>query len=112
MLAMTAPDDLRSWNRTSLRAYRRPEPIRIGEAPVVHDDDGSRTWNIDPSQEPQVRRPPRDNRIRDLILDMARTHPNWGRLRIYEELRDRGHDLNESEVNYVLDKHHLPNSQR
>jgi hypothetical protein len=54
-------------------------------------------------------RAPRDDRTRDLILDTARTHPNRGRLRIHEELRDCGHDLDEPEVNFVLDQHKLPN---
>jgi hypothetical protein len=76
---------------------------------MVHDDDTPRTWNIDPAHEPLVMRAPRDERTRDLILDTARTHPNWGRLRIHEELRDCGHDLDEPEVTYVLDQHKLPN---
>jgi hypothetical protein len=76
---------------------------------VVHDDDTSRTWNIDPNDEPLVMRAPQDEHTRDLVLDTARTHPNWGRLRIYEELRDYGCDLDEAEVNYVLNQHALPN---
>jgi hypothetical protein len=78
-------------------------------APMVHDDDTPRTWNIDPMHEPLVMRAPRDDRTRDLILDTARTHPNRGRLRIHEELRDCGHDLDEPEVNFVPDQHKLPN---
>lgn len=76
---------------------------------MVHDDDTPRTWNIDPAHEPLDMRAPRDERTYDLILDTARAHPNWDRLRIYEELRDRGHDLDEPEVNYVLDHYELPN---
>ena len=54
-------------------------------------------------------RAPRDERTRDLILDTARTHPNWGRIRIYEELRDCGQDLDKPEVNYVLSQYKLRN---
>ena len=76
---------------------------------MVHDDDTPRTWNIGPEQ--PVMRPPRDERTRDLILETALAHRHWGRLRIYEELRDRGHNLDEPEVNYVLDRYKLPNSR-
>lgn len=69
---------------------------------MVHDDDTPRIWNIDPKDEPIPMRRPRDERTRDLIVEIAQAHPNWGRLRIREELRDRGHDLGEPEVNYVL----------
>ena len=54
---------------------------------------------------------PQDEHIRDLIVETAQAHPNWGRLRIHEELRDRGYDLDEPEVNYVLNQHKLPNLQ-
>jgi hypothetical protein len=79
------------------------------EAPVVHDDDSSRTWNIGREDEPPDRRPPRDEHTRDLILDTARTHPNWGPLRIHEELGACGYDLDEAEVNDVLHQYKLPN---
>jgi len=76
---------------------------------MVHDDDTPAIWNIDFKHEPLDMRAPRDDSIHDLVLDTARIHPNWGRLRIHEELRDRGYDLDEPEVNYVLDQHRLPN---
>jgi hypothetical protein len=52
---------------------------------------------------------PQNHDLLKLGLDFPRTHPNWGRLRIHEELRDCGHDLDEPEVNYVLDQYNLPN---
>jgi len=76
---------------------------------MVHDDHTPSTSNVDPRQEPLVMRAPRDKRISDLIKDTARNHPNWGRLRIYEELRDCGHHLDEPEVNYVLNQYNLRN---
>jgi hypothetical protein len=75
---------------------------------MVHDDDTPGTWNI-PAHEPPDMREPRDEPTRDLILGAARTHPNWGRIRIYEELRSDGHDVDQAEVNYVLDQYKLPN---
>jgi hypothetical protein len=82
------------------------------EAPVVHDDDSSSTWNVGREDEPPNRRPPRDEHTRDLILDTARTNPNWGPLRIHEELRADGYDLDEAEVSYVLHQYTLPNLHR
>jgi hypothetical protein len=79
---------------------------------VVHDDDTPRTWNIDPQYEPLAMRAPRDEHARDLIVETARAHRNWGRLRIYEELRSLGYDIDEPEVNYVLHLYKLPNLQR
>jgi hypothetical protein len=78
---------------------------------MVHDDDTSRTWNIPHEDEPLVTRAPRDEYIRDLILDAARTHPNWDRIRIYEELRERDRDKHpdQAEVNYVLKQYNLRN---
>ena len=76
---------------------------------MVHDDDTAGTWSIDPMDEPLELRAPRDERTRDLILEAARTHQKWGRLRIYEELRDCGHDVDEPEVNYVLNQYKLRN---
>jgi hypothetical protein len=79
---------------------------------MVHDDDTPRTWNIDPDDERLVTRAPRDEHIRDLILDTARTHPNWGRIRIYEELRNRDKHPDQAEVNYVLKQYKLHNLRR
>ena len=79
---------------------------------MVHDDDASGTRDIDIEDEPLDTRAPRDERTRELILDTARTHRNWSRLRIYEELRASGHDVDEEEVNYVLVYYKLPNLRR
>lgn len=78
---------------------------------MVHDDDTSRTSNIPPEDEPLATRAPRDEHIRDLILEAARTHPNWGRIRICEELRERDGDKHpdQAEVNYVLKQYDLRN---
>jgi hypothetical protein len=79
---------------------------------MVHDDDTSRSRNVGAENEPLVMRPPRNEDIRDLIVDTAQANPRWGRLRIYEELRDRGQDIDEAEVNYVLNHYKLPNLHR
>lgn len=78
---------------------------------MVHDDGASGSSNIPPEGEPLETRPPRDQHIRDLILEAARTHPNWGRMRIYEELRerDRYKHPDQAEVNYVLKHYNLRN---
>ncbi len=79
---------------------------------MVHDDDSPRRRNIAPGSEPLSMRAPRNAKISDLIVDTARANPNWGRLRIYEELRSDGHHLDESEVNFVLRQYRLPNLRR
>jgi hypothetical protein len=76
---------------------------------VVHDDDSYQTWGIDPVLEQLNYRAPRSDRIRDLVLDTARTNPSWGRLRIWEELCESGPDIDEAEVNWVLDHYRLRN---
>lgn len=76
---------------------------------MVYDDDTSRTRNIDPDQEPLDMHAPRDERTRDLIIETARAHPNWHRIRIYEELRACVRGLDEAEVNHVLNEYKLPN---
>jgi hypothetical protein len=76
---------------------------------MVHDDDTSRTWGIGAGDEPVSARMPRDGRTRELIADTARDHPNWGPIRICEELQSRGYDLDEPEVRYVLERYELPN---
>jgi hypothetical protein len=79
---------------------------------MVHDDDTARTWNMDPWDEPLEVRAPRDERTRELILKAARTHQDWGRIRICEELRASGYDVDEPEVNYVLNQYKLRNLYR
>ena len=71
---------------------------------MVYDDDTPRTGNFSSGDEPRRMRPPRDEHIRNLILDTVRTHPTWRRIRIYEELRDRHPDKHpyQAEVDYVL----------
>ena len=76
---------------------------------MVHDDDSYQTWGIDPVLEQLNYRAPRSDRIRDLVLDTARTNPSWGRLRIWEELCESGRDIDEAEVNWVLDRYRLRN---
>jgi hypothetical protein len=78
---------------------------------MVHDDDTPRTGNIPRKGEPLVTRAPGDEYIRDLILDAARTHPKWDRIRIWEELRERNRDKHpdQAEVNYVLKQYNLRN---
>jgi hypothetical protein len=76
---------------------------------VVHDDDAYQMREIDPRREQIELRVPRSDRIRDLILETARINPTWGRLRIWEELRARNHDIDEAEVNWVLDHYRLRN---
>lgn len=76
---------------------------------MVHDDDSYQMWEIDPGLEQLEYGAPRSDRIRDLVLDTARTNPNWGRLRIWEELRESGADINQAEVNWVLDHYRLRN---
>ena len=81
---------------------------------MVHDDDAARTRGIGTGDEPEDARPPRDARTRDLdartrdlIVDTAQTHRTWSRIRIYEELRARGHDVDQAQVDYVLDYYKL-----
>jgi len=74
---------------------------------MVHDDDAAGTRGIPIDDEPPKARPPRDARTRDLIVDTTQTHRTWSQIRIYEELRARGHDVDEAEVNYVLDYYKL-----
>jgi hypothetical protein len=76
---------------------------------VVHDDDSYQTWDIDPSLEQFEYRAPRSARIRDQIVDTARTNPSWGRLRIWEELCESGFEIDQAEVNWVLDHFGLRN---
>ena len=76
---------------------------------MVHDDDAYQTWDIDPALEQLEYSVPRSDRIRDLILETARTNPSWGRLRIWEELREGDADIHEAEVNWVLDHYRLRN---
>jgi hypothetical protein len=76
---------------------------------VVHDDDSYQTWGIDPALEQLEYCAPRSDRIRDRVLDTARDNPNWGRLRIWEELCESGADINEAEVNWVLGSYRLRN---
>jgi len=81
---------------------------------MVHDDDSAGTRGIPIDDEPPDARPPRDARTRDLdartrdlIVDTAQTHRTWSRIRIYEELRARGHDVDQAQVDYVLDYYKL-----
>jgi hypothetical protein len=74
---------------------------------MVHDDDAARTRGIGTGDEPEDARPPRDVRTRDLIVDTAQSNQTWGRIRICDELRARGHDVDQAEVDYVLDYYKL-----
>jgi hypothetical protein len=74
---------------------------------MVHDDDSAGTRGIPIDDEPPDARPPRDARTRDLIVNTAQTHRTWSRIRIYEELRARGHDVDQAQVDYVLDYYKL-----
>ncbi len=47
--------------------------------------------------------------VHKLIVDTANGNRSWGRIRICEELRARGHDIHQPEVNYVLYHCKLPN---
>ena len=76
---------------------------------MVHDDDSYQTWDIDPVLEQLEYRVPRSNRITELVQKTARTNPNWGRMRIWEELCESGADIDEAEVNWVLDHYELDN---
>jgi hypothetical protein len=51
--------------------------------------------------------PPADERIRNVIIETASAHPQWGPLRIFEELLDCGADLTEANVHWVLCEHGL-----
>ena len=76
---------------------------------MVHDDDSYPMGEIDPAREQLEYRAPRSARIRDLVLDTARTNPSWGRLRIWEELCESGFEIDQAEVNWVLDHFGLRN---
>jgi hypothetical protein len=51
--------------------------------------------------------PPASERIRDVIIAIARQHPQWGPLRIFEELLDDGVRLKEANVHWVLHEYGL-----
>jgi len=62
--------------------------------------------------EPLNPRPPRDEQTRNLIRDTALAHPGWGRIRIYEELRCKGNDVDQRDVDYVIQQISLRKRQR
>ena len=78
---------------------------------MVHDDDirPIRPVIIRAGEEPIITAPPRDQQTLDVILETARSNRPWGRLTILEDLQDRGYDIEEAEVNYVLHEYKLPN---
>jgi hypothetical protein len=51
--------------------------------------------------------PPAEECIRDVIIATADAHPQWGPLRIFEELLDRGANLTEANVHWVLCQYKL-----
>lgn len=76
---------------------------------MVQDDDSYQTWDIDPALEPLEYCVPHNDQIKAEVLKFAQAYPGWGRLRIHEELRERGVDVHEAEVNWVLDRYRMPN---
>ena len=53
--------------------------------------------------------PPADGNIRDVIIATANGHPQWGPLRIFEELLDDDINLTEENVHWVLCEYKLRN---
>ena len=76
---------------------------------MVHDDDAYPLGEIDPGREKLEYRAPRSDRIRELILETARTNPGWERQRIWEELHESEPEIDQAEVDWVLVHYRLRN---